>query len=184
MSINVAGPQNEMAIPIAGTIREKGAVSMTRYLAVPVALILVLSGCRGERGAGKGSDESVAKKAGSKVGETLTEFASGVGAGVDTKMKIPVELSAALEAKGLKRTVAKSLAVAGEEKGFTVYLMAREPLSGHLLARAYEKDGSEIGRSRVEVHLGADDAKYVDFTFDSQMDANMVAKYVIDLSGK
>lgn len=151
---------------------------MWRYLSVLVLSVLLLLSCKGGKG-----DESVAKRAGSKLGETLTDFATGVGKGVDTQMLVPVELSATLEAKGIKRTVAKSLTVGGGDKGFAVYLTSQRALSGTLVAKAFDKTGSEIGRSRARVAFSADDAKYVTFTFDEQMDANMVARYVIDLAG-
>jgi hypothetical protein len=77
-----------------------------------------------------------------------------VGAGVDTKLAIPVELSTDLKAKGLSKTVAQSLTVAGHEKGFTVYVTATQPFAGELMARAYDAEGLEIGRAKTKIALG------------------------------
>jgi len=150
---------------------------MMRLSVLVVVAAVLLDGCgrKGEK------DESLAKKAGAKVGETLTEFASGVGTGVDTKMLVPVELSQALLDKGVSKTVAKSLGIDRGRRGFSVYLIAKDKLSGSLLAKAFNNTGDEIGRSKAEVSFEADDAKYVSFTFDSEMDSALVAKYVIDL---
>lgn len=143
-----------------------------------VASLLV---CCGKRKEAEKKDESLVKQAGAKVGETLTEFAAGVGAGVDTKMTAPVELSPDILEKGLSRTVAKSLALDSIEKGFSVYLIAKRPVTGTLVAKAFNKSGEEIGRSKVKIAFESEDAKYVSFTFDRQMDSSLVAKYLIDI---
>ena len=128
----------------------------------------------------KQRNETVVKQAGSKVGEALTEFASGVSKGVDTKMVVAVELSPAVTAKGLSRTVAKSLGMDGD-KGFSTYIVSKAPFRGTLVARALGGSGEEIGRARQVVSFERDDAKYVTFAFQSEMDTGLVAKYVIDL---
>ena len=43
-------------------------------------------------GCGK-TDETIAESAGNKVGEALTDFAGGVGKGVDKRMEVTAELS-------------------------------------------------------------------------------------------
>ncbi|HVO10445.1 MAG TPA: hypothetical protein VMX54_06780 [Vicinamibacteria bacterium] len=151
---------------------------------VPVTLCCALCAtlmvsCCGEGQKAKG-EESLARRAGSKVGETWTQFASGVGAGV--ALTVPVELSEELRDRGLTKTVARSLGGDARGKGFTVYLIAAKALTGDLVARAFDKEGQEIGRTRVRIELAADDAKYVTFSFDPEMDANLVAKYAISLS--
>ena len=147
---------------------------MNRPLALCVVLLAVPA-CDKKR------NETVVKQAGSKVGEALTEFASGVSKGVDTKMVVAVELSPAVTAKGLSRTVAKSLGMDGTDKGFSTYLVSREPFRGTLVARALGGAGEEIGRARQGVAFARDDAKYVTFKFQPEMDTGLVAKYVIDL---
>ena len=128
----------------------------------------------------KKRNETVVKQAGSKVGEALTEFASGVSKGVDTKMVVAVELTPAVTAKGLSRTIAKSLGMDGD-KGFSTYIVSKAPFRGTLVARALGGSGEEIGRARQGVSFERDDAKYVTFKFQPEMDTGLVAKYVIDL---
>ena len=146
---------------------------MKRPLAVFLVLLAALACDRRK-------DETVVKQAGSKVGEALTEFASGVSKGVDTKMVVAVELSPAVTAKGLSRTVAKSLGMDGD-KGFSTYIVSKAPFRGTLVARALGGSGEEIGRARQGVSFEKDDAKYVTFKFQPEMDTGLVAKYVIDL---
>ncbi len=157
---------------------------MRIHLVCAAIVLVALAGCRG-RDTGSTGDP-IAKKAGAKVGETLVDFATGVGAGVDKKMLVPIELSPAVGAKGITHTAAKALGVGVPEtsKGFTIYLIAQRPYEGPIIAKAFDKAGAEIGRSRVKVSFTADDAKYVAFEFDSRMDSNMVAKYVLDLPSR
>jgi hypothetical protein len=144
-----------------------------RAIAVLVSVAL-LCGC------GK-SDESMAKRAGGKVGETLTDFASGVGKGVDKQMAVNVELSDEVTKQGLSKTIAKSRGMDSDKRGISVYFIAKVAFTGRLVAKALNEEGQEIGRSVVDVEFTSDDAKYVPFVFDDEMDARLVQKYVVDI---
>lgn len=148
---------------------------MSRILISLTLALAVFSGC------GK-HDESSAKRAGGKVGETLTEFASGVGKGIDKQLLVNVELSENLTNQGITKTVSKAIGLdQPDKKGITVYFIAQTPFNGTLIAKAMNKEGMETGRSVVDVEFSADDAKYVTFYFDPQMDAQLVDKYVVDI---
>lgn len=151
---------------------KKGSLIMRRSGMLLAAVLLFLSGCGGEGGN--------AKKAGQAVGETLTDFASGVGTGVDKRMEVSVELSEELARLGLSKTVSKSLGVDGTRKGVTVYFISQKATAVNLVAKALNADDQEIGRSTVAVDFGADDAKYVTFHFDAEMDSQLVHRYTID----
>jgi hypothetical protein len=71
-----------------------------RTLSWLAAAVVLVVGC------GK-KDESLAKKAGGKVGEVLTGFAAGMGKGVDKQMLVNVELTPAVTQAGITKTVAK-----------------------------------------------------------------------------
>ncbi len=142
--------------------------------AVLLAVFLLVTGC--EKG-----DQSV-HQAGQRVGETLTDFAKGVGSGVDNRLDVPVELSEEVVKLGLRTTVAKSdgLEDVGR-KSLTVYFIASQAAKTWLQAKALNTEGAEVGRSTVECDLAADDAKYVTFVFDPEMDAQRVTKYLIGI---
>jgi len=99
-------------------------------LSVIAILAMVLVGCGNED-----KDESTAKRVGDKVGETLTDFFSGVGKGFDEKRKVEVRLSEALIAVGLTRTTAKSTATSAPAKAITVYFLAKRPFKDASLRR-------------------------------------------------
>jgi hypothetical protein len=139
-----------------------------------VAVGALLCGC------GKSGDESLAKRTGNKLGEAMTDFASGVGGGVDKQLTVDVELSDALGKQGFSKTVAKSLGLDISGKGISVYLIAENAYQGELIAKARNEAGQEVGRSVVEVEFKADDARYVKFLFDDQVDMQLVKRFTID----
>jgi hypothetical protein len=138
-----------------------------------------------------------AKQTGAKVGQAVTDFATGVGHGVDKGMEVVVELSPEVAAMGLTSTIAKhtesrdsldkgkgddakTSASRDRRKGISVYIVAKNPVKCELMAKAVNAAGHEIGRTTTAVEFSADDAKYVVFGFDSEMDTQLVAKYLID----
>lgn len=164
---------------VTGALPEKGC-PMNRFACLAVVSLAVFAGCSKD-------DESAAKRAGAKVGETLTDFATGVGKGIDKKMMVNVELSKDLTEQGISMTIAKAEGIdpakaPGEHAStIRVYLIASKPFRATLGAKALTKEGQEIGRSVAEVELAADEAKYVSFVFDEEMDTQLVAKYAIDI---
>jgi hypothetical protein len=166
-------PQNHVA---------RRTIPMNNLIRLLTISLIAVAGC----GKNDGHDESAAKRAGSAVGEAVTDFASGVGKGVDKQMSVNVELTKALSDKGLSKSVAKSTGIdvlgpdVKKSKGISVYLIAAKAFKAKLVAKALAEDGQEIGRSTVDIDFAADDAKYVTFTFDREMDTQLVVKYVID----
>ncbi len=146
---------------------------MLRRLPVIASLMLILAAL------GCGTVGSVPKKAGEALGKSVTDFGKGVGAGVDEAQEIKVELSDTLKKINITHTIAK--AASGKSKGVTVYLLSQAPQQLTLTAKAFNADKQEIGRSAVDVTFSKDDAQYVTFHFDDQMDAMKVQTYFIDV---
>ncbi len=140
--------------------------------------VITLVGCGKDKDK---NEDSAAKNAGAKVGEAVTEFATGMGKGIDKKMTVNAELSAGLKEKGISMTIAKGSGLDHASKGISVYLIAAKPLKAKLIAKAMNEAGQEIGRSVVDVNFVADDAKYIIFKFHEEMDTQLVKKYFIDI---
>ena len=140
---------------------------------LPVALIVMgfIVGC------GDG-DESLSRKAGKGIGDGISDFVSGAAESVDEKLAVELSSSDERAELGFEATTSK-LVVEGVEKVVSVYLISSKEFSGVLTAKAFNKEGQEIGRSRVEVQFGPDDAKYVNFKFPGEMDRASVEKYEI-----
>ena len=150
---------------------------MKKLFAVLV-LIVSVSGCSNSNE----GEKSLASKAGSQIGESLSDFASGIGEGVDQKAMVKVELLEKMSKRGLGKTVAKGLGLnPGGDKGVSVYVTSKTPFEGMLIAKALNKEGLEIGRSLAGVVLEEDDAKYVRFVFEGDLDSQLVDTYTIDI---
>ncbi len=148
---------------------------MKAYSALVVATSALLCGCGAKENGG-------AQQVGRDVGQAVSEFASGVGQGVDTHLEVTIELSPDAAELGVSKTVAKqsSLGSAGG-KTISVYFLAEHALHVNFTVKALNAEGLEIGRATSDVEFGDDDAKYVPFTFDEQMDSQLVDKYVIEV---
>ena len=132
---------------------------------------LLLSAC------GKNED-TMAKKVGDSVGSAVTDFTAGLGKGVDKSMQAQVQVSDGMAKKGVTSTTSKLDNLA--EKTLTVYLVSTQAYKGKVMARASNKSGQEIGRSIVDVELGASDAKYIKFPFDPEMDMQLADKFSVE----
>ena len=90
---------------------------MARCILLVLALGFLLAGC-------KKDDESLSEKTGRKVGSTLTDFAKGVGTGIDQRMTVETELDAELVSRGVSKTISKSVGLDAQKKGIAVYLIS------------------------------------------------------------
>lgn len=146
---------------------------MIRQVVLLLPALVLVMGCGGENDRG-------AHQAGQKVGETLTDFAKGVGKGVDTQLEVPFELNEEASNLGLQATAAKNSGLDKEgQKTIAIYIIASRPVTARLVARALNAEGDEIGRSAVDIELAADGAEYVSFAFQSEVDTQLVDKYVV-----
>lgn len=126
------------------------------------------------------NNDSMANKAGEKVGSLLTEFAEGAGKGIDQKMLIDVRFDKDFKAKGITSSVAKQDSIA--EKSIVLYLIGEKEFSGKIMIKAYNEADQEIGRSTEEVTLTEDEAKYTTFKFHEEMDVQLVIYYVASIN--
>ncbi len=136
-----------------------------------VAVMLALSAC--------GEDRSLSQKAGSAISGTATDFVAGLGEGVDKRMSLKLDVDASVTNSGMTVTLGKSRGMGSKDA--SVYVVTTKPYKGVFMARALDEAGTEIGRSRVDVDFTADDAQYVNFTFNEEMDSQLVRSYALSL---
>jgi len=125
-------------------------------------------------------DDSIAKKVGEVIGQQATDFTKGLGKGIDQQMMVQVSLTPQVQVLGLTNTIAKSLGI-GSTNGISIYFIASQNVSNTLVARALNAGDVEIGRARKLVVMQRDDATYLTFNFEDQMDTAMVKRYEIGL---
>ena len=142
------------------------------------AMLVALSTVSGCSDSSKNDAGSIGKS----IGKNVTEFAQGVGTGVDAQLQIKIELSEKLTQGGLSATVAKQQAPLNDpQKAISVYVISAQELNTTLIAKAYNAEGLEIGRAIANVSFNSNDAQYVNFAFPSEMDRQLVAVYKIDV---
>ncbi len=129
-------------------------------------------------------DRTLSEKAGEKIGKTVTGIGKGIGEGIDQQLEVEVEMSEAMSALGMEKTVAKRFGVAALKKGYTVYMIANKPTTAKVISKALNDRGMEIGRSVQEISFEADEAKYIDFKFEKQLDMPSVAKFTLDVKAE
>lgn len=123
---------------------------------------------------------SVSQRAGAAVSGVATDFISGLGAGVDEKMKVETEFDASFADHGLQATLGKGRGM-GSNLAAIYVVAGNTPFKGKLLAKAMDQEGKEIGRAQAELQLAADDATYVTLNFNEEMDSNLVRKYLLSV---
>lgn len=139
--------------------------------------VALLAACKKEPEVPK---PSVSQRAGAAVGGAATDFISGLGAGVDEKMKVATEFDASFASHGLEATIGKGRSMGTNLAA--IYVVAGDtPFKGKVVAKALDQDGKEIGRAQTELELAADDATYVTMTFNEEMDSNLVRKYLLSV---
>lgn len=148
---------------------------MKTMLLVSLLSLIAIAGCDKKEG-------NSAQKVGKNVGQTLTSLAKGVGEGIDEELTVETELSKELIDQGISKTISKSKVTDDpDQKSIAVYLISTNAFKSILMAKALNAEGQEIGRSTADLSLGQDEAKYVQFIFEDQLDTQLVKKYVISI---
>ena len=129
---------------------------------------------------GKEADDLV-DKAGESVGKQISNFSRAVGEGVDNEMLVKVNLDKTVQELGLTSTTAKRLPIGDPKKGISVYFIAAKDIDTSLRAIAKNGQDVEIGRSKLAVKMKKDDAAYLIFEFDQQMDSMTAKEYSISV---
>jgi hypothetical protein len=134
----------------------------------------------------KSGSKKAINKGGEMVGETASEFIDGVDDGVTNTLKPTVEFSAELAERNItKGKYWIDQHPKGREKNIlSIYLIFNQAVNDTLLAKAFDKEGLEIGRSTIIVSENAGDAAYFDFIFDPRTVLEAKSKIVLQLKSE
>ena len=108
-------------------------------------------------------------KAGDMAGQTAGELLEGVKRGVQKAFDIQVVLPEKLKDKGItfgKATVSSDST--GYDNLLILYLVFNKPFQDTLMARAFDENKLEMGRSRVYVSGKQKEARFIEFHFDKR----------------
>jgi hypothetical protein len=150
---------------------------MKQFLLILLLFCMALTSCK--RVSEKAKE--TLNKAGEKVGEATTEFLEGVAEGVDKTLECEIVLSEELKKKGIQTgTFSVDRHLGSNNNKLTLYLIFEQDFKGTLFAKAFDKKGLEIGRSKIKVTGKAEDAGYYDFEFDERTNIGVRNKIVIE----
>jgi hypothetical protein len=113
----------------------------------------------------KDKTKQVINKSGEAVGVSATEFFDGVGTGIEETLALKVDVSSELQQKGLQ--TGKSYTGA-KKNVLTVYLIFNQDFNETMWVKAFDKDGTEIGRADTIISSKAGKAGYFEFVFDQR----------------
>ena len=138
---------------------------------------LSLSACHRIKEKGK---ETI-NDAGKVVGQGTSQFVSGVADGVDKTFKSTIVLSDSLKAKGLT-TGKYSIDHEYRDTVYKVvlYCIFAKDIDRSVTVKVYDEKGSEYGRTKLHLVGKANDAHYVDITFDSKTQLESRSKFILE----
>ncbi|WP_179344799.1 hypothetical protein [Winogradskyella ursingii] len=120
-------------------------------------------------------------KGGEVVGEAATEFFEGVSEGVEKTLECEIELSKELKVKGLM-TGAYSIESKKNNNNnkMVLYIIFNDDFNRYVIAKAFNKNGLEIGRTKTKISGQAGEASYFDFDFDKRTDIGFRNKITLE----
>jgi hypothetical protein len=148
-----------------------------KYIISVLSVLMLLVSC----GRVKEKTRETINRGGETVGKTATEFFEGVYEGFDKTLQCEVSLSKTLMDKGLKTgKIVVENANGGRNNQLTVYFIFEEDFMSPVTAKAFDKNGLEIGRAKVDVEGKTDEAGYFDFIFDKRSYIEAKSKIVLE----
>jgi len=151
---------------------------MKKIFAILFISVFVLASC--DKMKNKAKD--TINKSGEVVGSSATEFVKGVSKGVDKSLKCSLVFSDSLKVKGLD---AGDFSITNSGRGegnnrLLIYLIFEKEFTQTLNAKAFNKEGKEIGRANLTISAKKDEAGYYNFDFDKETVIDAKSKIVID----
>jgi len=130
----------------------------------------------------KEKTKNTINEGGEVVGKTATEFIEGVSEGVDKTLQCEMSLSEALKNGGLQtgKFSIQNDTNGGQNNLLAIYIIFNKDFNKPVIAKAFDKTGLEIGRSKLTVEGKAGEAKYYDFAFDKRTYIEAKSKLTIE----
>ena len=145
---------------------------------IPVVLLFAITACDGIQ---QKTKESI-NKGGEAVGKTATEFIEGVTEGVDKTLQCELNLSQVLLDKGLQtgKFSVENDTVGGKNNVLILYIIFNKDFNSTIMSKVFDKNGLEIGRTKVAIKGKAGNAGYYDFVFDKRTHIEVRSKITFE----
>jgi hypothetical protein len=117
-----------------------------------------------------------------KIGETAGSMVKGIETGVKKARAINLTYTETLINKGISngKVTLKSDKDGGTDNLLSVYLIFSKRFKGKVLAKAYDNQGLEMGRSSIKIDAQDGDAGFYDFHFDKRTNIDRDGKIVLE----
>ncbi len=155
---------------------------LNRFVFLFGIVFLSSCGCSKEEPAEEKKSGNIVGSAGDKIGQSVGNFAKGVKEGVEKVSGPQIQLSDALIAS--KITAGKAIindTKEGKDNKLSIYLIfdSNAPLTT-VIAKVYDNNDLEMGRTTIQVKPKAGDAGYYDFLFDARTNLDNDCRIVLD----
>lgn len=116
-----------------------------------------------------------------KIGETAGGMVKGIESGVKKARAINLSYTESLTEKGISNgKVTLKNDKEGTDNLLSVYLIFSKRFKGKILAKVYDNQGLEMGRSTIKVDAQDGDADYYDFHFDKRTNIDRDGRIVLE----
>jgi hypothetical protein len=141
-------------------------------------LSILLSSCNGC----KEKTKETINQGGEVVGKTATEFIEGISEGVDKTLQCEISLSQELKDKGLSTGTfsIQNDSAGGENNRLTLYIIFNKDFNADVSAKAFHKNGLEVGRTKTQISGKVSEANYFDFYFDKRTNIEVKSKITLE----
>jgi hypothetical protein len=116
-----------------------------------------------------------------KLGETAGDVVKGLESGVKKARTINVTYTETLIEKGITNgKVTLRNDTEGTDNLLSVYLIFSKNFKGKVIAKAYDNQGLEMGRSTTKIDAKDGDAGFYDFHFDKRTNIDRDGKIILE----
>lgn len=116
-----------------------------------------------------------------KIGETAGGIVKGIETGVKKARAINLNYTESLTEKGISNgKVTLRNDKEGTDNLLSVYLIFSKKFRGKIIAKAYDNQGLEMGRSSIKVEVQNGDAGFYDFHFDKRTNIDRDGRIVLE----
>lgn len=116
-----------------------------------------------------------------KIGETAGDMVKGIETGVKKARAINLNYTKSLTEKGISNgKVTLRNDKEGTDNLLSVYLIFSKKFRGKIVAKAYDNQGLEMGRSSIRVEAQDGDAGFYDFHFDKRTNIDRDGRIVLE----
>ncbi len=116
-----------------------------------------------------------------KIGETAGGMVKGIETGVKKARAINLNYTESLTEKGISNgKVTLKNDKEGTDNLLSVYLIFSKKFKGKIIAKAYDNQGLEMGRSSIKVEAQDGDAGFYDFHFDKRTNIDRDGRIVLE----